>query len=351
MLCYNKYIIINNNIFKKYEKNKKYSSIVSVRFLGDSLNLKTLQAIEKKTEPPNRYTEAGLIKELEKRGIGRPSTYASILSTIEARGYVDKVNKSLHPTDTGEVVISFLEEHFPSYISDTFTADMEDKLDTIAEGKATYLKILKDFYGPFIKEVKLKDKLDKATNMGDAPDDILCPLCQSKMVVKLSKNGKFYSCSRYPDCMGARKLDGTVMEGPKKLDKKCPKCEKGDLMERDGRYGKFIACSNYPKCKYIEQDEEMRKANSTGVSCNKCKDGYMEERKGRFGVFYSCSNYPDCKHIVKTRPTGKRCTWKKDDGTLCGELMMEGTKTIPERCSDKTCPMHNPHKLEKVEKK
>jgi DNA topoisomerase-1 len=264
---------------------------------------------------------------------------------------VDKVNKSLHPTDTGEVVISFLEEHFPSYISDTFTADMEDKLDTIAEGKATYLKILKDFYGPFIKEVKLKDKLDKATNMGDAPDDILCPLCQSKMVVKLSKNGKFYSCSRYPDCMGARKLDGTVMEGPKKLDKKCPKCEKGDLMERDGRYGKFIACSNYPKCKYIEQDEEMRKANSTGVSCNKCKDGYMEERKGRFGVFYSCSNYPDCKHIVKTRPTGKRCTWKKDDGTLCGELMMEGTKTIPERCSDKTCPMHNPHKLEKVEKK
>jgi DNA topoisomerase-1 len=319
--------------------------------VGDSLNLKTLQAIEKQTEPPNRYTEAGLIKELEKRGIGRPSTYASILSTIEARGYVDKVNKSLHPTDTGEVVISFLEEHFPSYISDTFTADMEDKLDTIAEGKATYLKILKDFYGPFIKEVKLKDKLDKATNMGDAPDDILCPLCQSKMVVKLSKNGKFYSCSRYPDCMGARKLDGTVMEGPKKLDKKCPKCEKGDLMERDGRYGKFIACSNYPKCKYIEQDEEMRKANSTGVSCNKCKDGYMEERKGRFGVFYSCSNYPDCKHIVKTRPTGKRCTWKKDDGTLCGELMMEGTKTIPERCSDKTCPMHNPHKLEKVEKK
>ncbi len=319
--------------------------------VGDELNLKTLQSIEKQTEPPHRYTEAGLVKELEKRGIGRPSTYASIISTIEARGYVDKINKSLHPTDTGEVVISFLEDHFASYISDTFTADMEDKLDTIAEGKATYLKILKDFYGPFIKDVKSKAKLEKATNMGDAPEDILCPLCNSPMVVKLSKNGKFYSCSKYPDCMGARKLDGSVMEGPKKLDKKCPKCEKGDLMERDGRYGKFIACSNYPKCKYIEQDEEMRKANSTGVSCNKCKDGYMEERKGRFGVFYSCSNYPDCKHIVKTRPTGNRCTWKKVDGTLCGELMMEGTKTIPERCSDKLCPNHNPHKLDKVEKK
>jgi DNA topoisomerase-1 len=313
---------------------------------GDQLNLTTLQAIEKQTEPPNRYTEAGLIKELEKRGIGRPSTYASILSTIEARGYVDKVNKALHPTDTGEVVISFLEDHFAQYISDTFTADMEDKLDLISEGKATYLKTLKDFYGPFIKDVKEKDKLEKATSMGDAPEGMQCPLCDANMVIKLAKNGKFYSCVRYPECIGARKIDGSIMEGPKMIGKKCPKCEKGDLMERDGRYGKFIACSNYPKCKYIEQDEEMRKANSTGVHCNKCKDGYMEERKGRFGIFFSCSNYPDCKHIIKTRPTGNRCTYVKADGTQCGELMMTGTKTIPERCSDKTCPNHNPHKLE-----
>jgi DNA topoisomerase-1 len=315
--------------------------------VGDPLTLKNLHAIEKATEPPSRYSEAGLVKELEKRGIGRPSTYASIISTIEDRGYVDKINKALHPTDTGEVVISFLEDHLPSYISDTFTAEMEDKLDNIAEGKTTYLKTLKDFYGPFLKDVKSKEKLEKATNMGDAPKDILCPLCNSHMVIKLARNGKFYSCSKYPKCMGARKLDGSVMEGPKKLGRECPKCGTGELMERDGRYGKFIACSNYPKCKYIEQDEELRKANSTGVACNKCKDGYMEERKGRFGLFYSCSNYPDCKHIVKTRPTGSKCTWKKDDGTLCGELMMEGTKTIPERCSDKSCPNHNPHKLEK----
>lgn len=315
--------------------------------VGDNLNLLTLQSIEKQTQPPSRYTEAGLIKELEKRGIGRPSTYASIISTIEDRGYVDKINKALHPTDTGEVVITFLEQELGEYISDTFTADMEDKLDKIANGETTYLKTLSDFYGPFLKDVKSKEKLEKATNLGDAPSDLLCPLCKSKMVVKLARNGKFYSCLKYPDCMGARKLDGTVMEGPKKLGKACPKCEKGELMEREGRYGKFIACSNYPKCKYIEQDEEQRKANSTGVSCNKCKDGYMEERKGRFGVFYSCSNYPDCKHIIKTRPTGNRCSYKKADGSICGELMMEGTKTIPERCSDKTCPNHNPHKLEK----
>lgn len=315
--------------------------------IGDPLNLVTLQSIEKQTQPPSRYTEAGLIKELEKRGIGRPSTYASIISTIEDRGYVEKINKALHPTDTGEVVTTFLEQELGQYISDTFTAEMEEKLDSIANGDTTYLKTLKDFYGPFLKDVKSKEKLEKATNLGEAPEDILCPICNSKMVVKLAKNGKFYSCSRYPDCMGARKLDGSLMEGPKKLGRKCPKCGDiegknggGELMERDGRYGKFIACSNYPKCKYIEQDEEERKKKSTGISCGWCKDGVMEERRGRFGVFYSCTNYPDCKHAIKTKPTGNRCP-------ICNELMMEGTKTIPERCSDKTCPMHNPHKMEK----
>jgi DNA topoisomerase I len=310
---------------------------------GDELDLQALNFVEKQTQPPNRYTEAGLIKELEKRGIGRPSTYASILSTIEARGYVDKINKALIPTDTGEVVITFLEDNLGEYISDTFTAEMEEKLDKIADGTATYLKTLSDFYGPFLKDVKSKDKLEKATNLGEAPDNLLCPLCNAKMVIKLAKNGKFYSCSRYPECMGARKLDGTVMEGPKSLGRKCPKCTDGELMEREGKFGKFIACNNYPKCKYIEQDEEEKKKKLTGVSCNKCKDGEMEERRGRFGIFYACTNYPDCKHIIKTKPTGNRCK-------LCDELMMEGTKTIPERCSSKFCPMHNPHKMEEKKK-
>ncbi len=321
--------------------------------VGDELTVKVINKIQKETQPPNRYSEAGLIKELEKRGIGRPSTYASILGTIQERGYVDKLNKALFPTDTGEVVISFLEDNFSSYISDTFTAEMEDKLDTIAEGNGTYVKVLSEFYGPFSKEVEEKDKLEKATNLGDAPEGMLCPLCEKSMVQKLAKNGRFYSCSDYPNCMGARKIDGNVMEGPKTLGRKCPKCGDitgknggGELMEREGRYGKFIACSNYPKCKYIEQDEEERKKKSTGVICNKCSKGEMEERRGRFGVFYGCSNYPDCKHIIKTKPTGAICHYKKVDGTPCGELMMEGTKTIPERCSDKTCPNHNPHKLE-----
>ncbi|MDQ5962697.1 MAG: topoisomerase [Patescibacteria group bacterium] len=311
--------------------------------LGSALSLKTLQSIEKQTQPPSRYTEAGLIKELEKRGIGRPSTYASIISTIEARGYVEKINKALHVTDTGEVVTTFLEQNLGQYISDTFTADMEDKLDHIASGKTTYLKTLKDFYGPFLKDVKSKDKLEKATNLGEAPDELRCPLCESHMVVKLARNGKFYSCSRYPDCKGARKMDGTELEGPKSIGRHCPKCTDGELMEREGRYGKFIACSNYPKCKYIEEDATEKKKKMTGVKCNKCADGEMEERRGRFGIFYSCSNYPTCKHAIKAKPTGAFCK-------LCGEMMMEGTKTIPERCSNKLCPNHNPHKIEEKKK-
>ncbi|MFO0743569.1 MAG: type I DNA topoisomerase [Candidatus Paceibacterota bacterium] len=309
-------------------------------FVHDDLNLKAIASTEKETTPPGRYSEASLIKELEKRDIGRPSTYASIISTIEDRGYVEKINKALFPTDTGEVVSDFLENNFAKYISDDFTKEMENELDEVAEGKLTYKKLLTDFYGPFQKEIKAKDKIEKQNNFGEADENIKCPVCGSKMIVKLSKSGKFLSCSRFPDCSGARTIDGEIMEGPKDTGKICPKCEKGKLIERTGRFGKFIACSNYPKCKYIEQSEEEKQKKNTGVKCNKCETGYLEERRGRFGIFYSCSNYPDCKLAIKAKPTGNYCN-------LCHELMMEGTKTIPERCSNKSCPNHNPHKLDK----
>ena len=316
---------------------------------GEKLALIELNSTEKATEPPNRYTEAALVKALEERGIGRPSTYASIMSTLEDRGYVTKQGRTLFPTDTGDVVSSFLEENFKDYISDTFTAEMEEELDDIAEGKRTYVKTLKDFYTPFLKEVKIKDKLAKATNLGEAPDDIKCPKCGSAMIIKLSRNGKFYSCSKYPDCAGARKLDGTEMSGPKETGEKCPKCgddpkAAGKLVLREGRIGMFISCSRYPKCKFIKEDEEEKKRKMTDVKCPMCKDGYMMERRGRFGIFYSCSDYPTCKNAIKAKPTGRLCT-------ICGSLMMEGTKTIGERCSVKTCPNHNPHKIDEIKKK
>ncbi len=308
--------------------------------VGDDLKLLNIGSEQKQTEPPARYSEAGLIKELEKRGIGRPSTYASIIKTIVDRGYVEKIQKALSPTDTGEVVSNFLEENFKKYISDSFTAEMEDELDDIANGKRTYLKTLSDFYKPFLKEVKAKDKIIKAKSFGVAPNGEKCPVCGGNMVIKLGRSGKFLSCEKFPECTGARTIDGKAFEGPKDTGELCPKCEKGNLVTREGKFGMFTACARFPKCKFIKKDPEQERANSTGILCPICKTGYMTERRGRFGVFYSCQNYPDCKYAIKAKPTGNIC---KD----CGSLMMEGTKTIPERCSDKKCPNHNPHKLEK----
>ncbi len=315
---------------------------------GEHLILLSLGDEAKFTEPPPRYSEAGLVKELEKRGIGRPSTYASIIKTIIDRGYVLKEGKALRPTDTGEVVSTFLEQNFAHYISDVFTAEMEDKLDDIANGTREYVKTLKEFYGPFSKEVKSKDKIDKITNLGEADPKHKCPKCNGPMIIKLARTGKFLSCKNYPECVGARMIDGTELEGPRDTGELCPKCEKANLVERDGRFGRFIACGNYPKCKFVKKDDTAALLNHTGVPCPVCKKGFMTERKGRFGIFYSCTGYPDCKNAIKAKPTGNFCKYPKIDGTACGSLMMEGTKTIPERCSNKLCPNHNPHKLAKA---
>jgi len=304
----------------------------------EKINLKKIESQEKETTPPPRYSEAGLIKELEKRGIGRPSTYASIIKTLLDRGYVLKEQRALIPTDTGDVVSSFLENYFSKYISDSFTAEMENELDEIAEGKREYEKTLKNFYEPFIKEVKSKNDIEKITNLGKAESKFKCPKCSSDMIVKLGKSGKFLSCEKFPECDGARTIDGEALEGPKDTGELCPQCGKANLVERDGKYGRFIACSRYPKCKFVKEDPEAKKKLMTGVVCPVCKKGEMMERRGRFGVFYSCSNYPDCKNAIKAKPTGQICQ-------MCGSLMMDGTKTIPERCSNKACPNHNPHKL------
>ena len=318
--------------------------------VGEKLKLLNLVNEEKFTEPLGRYSEAGLVKELESRGIGRPSTYASIMRTIEERGYIRKESKTLFPTDVGEVVSDFLEKHFMNYISDNFTAEMEDELDEISRGEREYEKTLKDFYIPFSKDVKSKEKLEKATNLGDAPKNIKCPKCGSPMIIKLSRGGKFYSCSKYPDCDGALMLDGTELKGPEETGENCPDCgeKKGKsgggklvIKERRDGTGSFISCSRYPKCKFIKKDEAEEAKKRTGVICPVCKKGDISERRGRFGIFYSCSNYPDCKFAIKAKPTGNICK-------ECGSLMMEGTKTIPERCSKKDCPNFRPDKLNKM---
>ncbi len=205
---------------------------------GEKLGLENIQSEGKETQPPNRYSEAGLVKELEKRGIGRPSTYASIIKTLVDREYVTKESKALVPTDTGDVVSSFLENNFDSYISDTFTAEMEDKLDSIAEGKAEYIKTLKDFYSPFLKDVKSKEKMDKLTTLGEADPKLKCPTCGSGMVVKLGRGGKFLSCERFPDCKGMRDIGGEEIKEAEAIgldpETKLP------IFVMDGRFGPYV---------------------------------------------------------------------------------------------------------------
>ena len=208
---------------------------------GDVLDVQEVLSVEKQTTPSQRYTEAGLIKELEKRGIGRPSTYASIMKTLGDRGYVTKEGRSLQPTDTGDVVSTFLEDNFPTYISDTFTAEMEDELDDIAQGKREYVKTLRDFYTPFQKEVKLRDKeAGKLTDLGPAPEEFPCPICGKPMVYKLSRQGKFMSCSTFPECTGARTETGEVISNePAKPIGMHP--ESGDpIYVLNGRFGPFV---------------------------------------------------------------------------------------------------------------
>lgn len=205
---------------------------------GEKLALQEIQSEQKFTQPPPRYSEAGLVKELEKRGIGRPSTYASIIKTIVDRGYVLKEGRSLQPTTTGEVVSTFLEQNFEKYVSDTFTAEMENELDQIASGERKYMETLRDFYVPFSKDVASKENIEKLTNLGDAGKEFPCPECGSKMVMKLSRSGVFMSCARFPDCKGSRTEKGEEM---KEGDPIGVHPETGhNIYVKNGRFGPYV---------------------------------------------------------------------------------------------------------------
>jgi DNA topoisomerase-1 len=205
---------------------------------GEKLDLLSLGDTEKQTEPPNRYTEAGLIKELEKRGIGRPSTYASIMKTIQDRGYAEKDGRTLKPTATGMVVSGWLEEHFAEYISDSFTAEMEDELDEISRGERGYLKTMEDFYGPFEAAIASKADVPKATALGMAPKEFPCPVCGSPMEYKLGRGGIFMSCTRYPECKGAREESGAEVKGDEPIG---VHPQTGlPIFIRTGRFGPYV---------------------------------------------------------------------------------------------------------------
>ncbi|MFH0854497.1 MAG: type I DNA topoisomerase, partial [bacterium] len=258
------------------------------------------------TQPPARYTEASLIKILEEYGIGRPSTYAPTLDTIQKRNYVKKeTDKKLHPTDIGIVVTDILTEHFKDIVDYQFTAKMEEDLDEIEEGKKEWQPIIKDFYFPFKENLEKKDKELTKKELTEEKTDEVCEKCGAPMVIKMGRFGKFLACSNYPECKNTKQIksDGSIAprEEPKELEEKCPECG-SPLTLRMGRFGQFIGCSNYPKCKYIKKQEK-----STGIKCPKCGEGEIVEKRSKKGIFYACNKYPKCRFALWGKPTGEKC--------------------------------------------
>jgi len=225
---------------------------------GEKLDLISLIDTEKQTEPPKRYSEAGLVKELEKRGIGRPSTYASTIKTLNDRGYVERQQRTLIQTATGMVVSGWLEEQFPSYISDSFTAEMEDNLDEIARGERSYEETLGEFYAPFEKAIKEKEDLPKATALGDGPEEFPCPKCSGPMEYKLGRGGIFLSCKKYPDCTGARQEDGSELTPDKPIG--TDPVTGQPVFLRTGRYGPYV---EMPLVQEEEATKNISKETST----------------------------------------------------------------------------------------
>jgi DNA topoisomerase I len=326
---------------------------------GDKLMLKELKPEQHFTEPPPRYNEASLVKELEERGIGRPSTYAAILTTIQERQYAQKIGGKFTPTEIGLVVTDLLVENFPDIFDILYTARLEEELDEIEEGKETWTDALAGFYKKFQKDLKYAEKHMENIKRMEKPTDEKCERCGSPLVIKWGKHGSFYACSTYdkenpdtctftkenpinlpdldtadaqdtgaaeeycencgrvmvlkrgrfgqfmactgyPDCKTTRRLDQGKKVPDIPLDEPCPKCAR-NMMIRHGRYGEFTACSGYPECKYVKQ-------NFIGVKCPDCKDGELVEKRARKGnTFYGCGNYPKCKFTSAHKPIPEKC--------------------------------------------
>ncbi len=275
---------------------------------GQPLNVVDVRADQHFTKPPARYTEASLVKALEKEGVGRPSTYATIISTIQDRGYVEQTDKKFHATDLGEIVTEKLSEYFPKIMDIAFTRFMEEQLDKIEEQHLDWVKVLKEFYGPFEENLENAMAQMKHAKAEVTPSEYNCPECGKELVYRFGKNGKFLSCSAYPDCTFASPCDkeGKMIE-EKVSEHKCPNCGK-PMVHKSGRYGEFLGCSDYPECKTtLKLDKEGNvlppkpPAEPTGFKCYKCKDGELVIRQGKRGPFMGCNRFPKCRTIVSIK--------------------------------------------------
>ena len=273
---------------------------------GDVCTLNEIHANQHFTEPPPRYSEASLVKALEEYGIGRPSTYATIISTLQQREYVTLEKKRFRPTDVGRVVSRFLTEHFNQYVDYDFTARLEDELDAVSRGEKDWVPVMEDFWKPFKHLVDDKETSVSRSDVTTEALDETCPKCGKPLNIRLGRRGRFIGCSGYPECDYTRNIDDERgAEEPEILQgRSCPECQ-SPLIVRTGRYGKFIGCSAYPECRYIEP---LEKPEDTGVQCPQCKQGNLLKRKSRRGkIFYSCARYPDCDYAIWNQPLAQPC--------------------------------------------
>ncbi|HYE37426.1 type I DNA topoisomerase [Methylocaldum sp.] len=258
------------------------------------------------TEPPPRYTEASLVKALEEYGIGRPSTYASIISTLQQRHYVVLETKRFYPTDVGRIVNKFLTEHFTQYVDYNFTANLEDDLDAVSRGERNWIPLMRDFWQPFKSLIDTKDESLRRADVTHESLDEACPECGGQLSIRLGRNGRFIGCTNYPECKYTRNMNGEAAPPAPEIveGKLCPACA-SPLVIKTGRFGKFIGCSTYPKCKHIEP---LEKPEDTGVRCPECNKGQLIKRKSRFGkLFFSCNTYPSCNYAVWNPPIAEPC--------------------------------------------
>lgn len=292
---------------------------------GDPVTSKKIDAVQHFTEPPARYSEAGLVKTLEEYGIGRPSTYAPTIATVIDRGYVLREERRLKPTDIAFLVSDLLVQHFPEIVDYQFTAHMEKDLDEIAQGSKEWVPVVREFYEPFKQHLAIKEKeIDKKQLTEEATDET-CDVCGRPMVIKIGRFGKFLACTGYPECKNTKHLNGDGSKAePELTDVICDVCGRPMVVKR-GRFGPFLGCSGYPECKNIKRIEKK-----TGVTCPECGKGEIVERRTKTGrTFYSCNRYPKCKFALWSKPTGEKCPES-------GDLLVFGAKGTV-RCSSKTC--------------
>ncbi|MFA5175044.1 MAG: type I DNA topoisomerase [Patescibacteria group bacterium] len=329
--------IVFDGFLKLFPEKMKENALPAVKE-NEAVECSSLNPEQHFTEPPARYSDATLVKSLEEYGIGRPSTYAPTIATIEDRNYVERDEKKrLKPTDVAFLVSDLLVEHFPRVVDYQFTADMEENLDAVAEGKKKWQPVIADFYFPFKENLEKKDKELNKKDITEEKTDEVCEKCGSPMVIKMGRYGKFLACSGYPECKNIKSLPGADRDKNGQADSEqvkamqekyageiCEKCG-SPMGVKVGRFGPFLGCTGYPKCKNIKNIEIK-----LNLKCPKCEKGEIVQKRSKRGkMFYACNQYPNCDFALWDKPTGEKCQ-------KCGSLLVFGSKGA-NKCSNKEC--------------